>query len=182
MTYPMEELVQETTEKEIMTMKYYKFLTEDNTDKYSDFDFSEYLPTDDEPGVWLPEVEGELAMCASGYHACTTDNLLEWLEYQLWEVEYKESPEEYNDKVSGKQIRFVRRIENWNERTARLFAVWCAREALKLIDEPDPAEKYANGNATQEDLDAAWAAVSVYIDCCMFAQKQKLLEMLELIP
>ena len=52
----------------------------------------------------------------------------------------------------------------------RLFAVWCAREALKLISNPDKrsvtacdvAEAYANGNATKEELaaarDAAWAA------------------------
>jgi len=55
-------------------------------------------------------------------------------------------------------------------RTLRLFAVWCAREALKLIKKPDSrsidacnvAERYANGEATDEELadarDAAWAA------------------------
>ena len=151
-------------------MKYYKFLTKSNKGKYSGYNFTEYLPSDDKPGEWLPEVKGELVMCSKGYHACTADSLLEWLDYQLWEVEYKNTPKEYDDKVNGRQIRFVRRIENWNERTARLFAVWCAREALKLIDEPDPrsidacdvAEKYANGKATQEDLAAAsataWAA------------------------
>ena len=45
----------------------------------------------------------------------------------------------------------------------RLFAVWCAREALKLIDNPDSrsieacnvAERYANGEATHEELEAA---------------------------
>ena len=48
----------------------------------------------------------------------------------------------------------------------RLFAVWCAREALKLIDNPDQrsieacniAERYANGEATKEELAAARAA------------------------
>ncbi len=52
-----------------------------------------------------------------------------------------------------------------SERDMRLFAVWCAREALKLIDNPDPrsitacdiAERYANGEATFEELDAAMA-------------------------
>jgi hypothetical protein len=50
----------------------------------------------------------------------------------------------------------------------RLFAVWCAREYLKLMDNPDPrsvkavdvAEKFAHGEATQEGLakaeDDAW--------------------------
>ena len=52
------------------------------------------------------------------------------------------------------------------ERDLRLFAVWCAREALSLIDSPDPrsvaacgvAERYANGEASQEELAAARAA------------------------
>ena len=53
-----------------------------------------------------------------------------------------------------------------DDRTNRLFAVWCAREALKLIETPDErsinacnvAEKFANGEATKEELDAARAA------------------------
>lgn len=50
-----------------------------------------------------------------------------------------------------------------DDKTNRLFAVWCAREALKLIDNPDPrlinacnvAEKFALGKATKEELVAA---------------------------
>ena len=53
-----------------------------------------------------------------------------------------------------------------DDKTNRLFAVWCAREALKLIVNPDPrsvaacdiAERFANGGATKEELAAAWAA------------------------
>ena len=50
--------------------------------------------------------------------------------------------------------------------TLRLFAVWCAREALKLVPNPDPrsvescnvAERYANGHATIEELRFAMSA------------------------
>ena len=53
-----------------------------------------------------------------------------------------------------------------DDRTNRLFAVWCARNALSLIDNPDPrsiaacdiAERYANGVATNYELAAAWYA------------------------
>lgn len=57
-----------------------------------------------------------------------------------------------------------------DDRTNRLFAVWCAREALKLVETPDPrsvaacdvAERFANGEASVEELaaaaSAAWAA------------------------
>jgi len=51
-------------------------------------------------------------------------------------------------------------------RTMRLFAVRCARQALALIDSPDPrsvaacdvAERYANGQADDKELAAAWDA------------------------
>jgi hypothetical protein len=53
-----------------------------------------------------------------------------------------------------------------DDKTNRLFAVWCGREALKLIENPDPrsvtacdvAERFANGGATAEELAAAAAA------------------------
>jgi hypothetical protein len=58
-------------------------------------------------------------------------------------------------------------ISHWlDNKTLRLFAVWCMREALKLVDNPDLrliaacdiAEQFANGVATQEELAAASAA------------------------
>ena len=50
------------------------------------------------------------------------------------------------------------------DREWRLFAVWCARQVPHLmtdkqsIDALDVAERFANGEATQEELAAAWAA------------------------
>ena len=175
-------------------MKYYKCLTADNLGPYSDFDFTPYLPTDDQPGPWLPEVE-RLKFCESGYHACTREQLLYWLDSEMWEVEYKNDPEHGNDKVNGSCIRFVRRVDEWNDKNARLFAVWCAREALALFDSPDPlsiaavdvAERYANGEATIEELAAAraaaWAAAWAAARAAAWAaawdaQNKKLCEML----
>lgn len=53
-----------------------------------------------------------------------------------------------------------------DKRTARLFAVWCARAALKQIVDPDPrsraacdvAERFANKQADEVELAIAWAA------------------------
>ena len=74
---------------------------------------------------------------------------------------------EYTDKVKNKEdiIWAVCHNDYMTDRDLRLFAVWCVREALKLVD-PDPrsveacnvAERFANGNATDEELAAAWAA------------------------
>ncbi len=75
-----------------------------------------------------------------------------------------------NECPSKDRLWVVLREEFIDARTLRLFAVWCAREALKLVENPDArsidacnvAERYANGEATDEELSAArddaWAA------------------------
>ena len=69
------------------------------------------------------------------------------------------------------RIWVVLREEFIDAKTLRLFAVWCAREALKLVENPDVrsieacnvAERYANGEATDEELSAAaWAASAAW--------------------
>jgi hypothetical protein len=60
----------------------------------------------------------------------------------------------------------VLREECVSSRTLRLFAVRCARQALALVTDPDPrsvaacdtAERFANSEATAEELAAAGAA------------------------
>ena len=67
----------------------------------------------------------------------------------------------YRGKVPDKDIIWLLcHKEFLSDKELRLFAVWCAREALKLVDNPDPrsveacnvAERYANGEATDEEL------------------------------
>ena len=76
--------------------------------------------------------------------------------------------EKYRSQIKKKEdiIWLVCRPEFMSDRDCRLFAVWCAREALKLIEIPDPrsinscdvAERFANGTATSLELAAAWDA------------------------
>ena len=88
-------------------------------------------------------------------------------------------PEDYSgsvvDFLRQEQIPAADRI--WvakyfvTDKTNRLFAVWCARQALALVSNPDPrsiaacdvAERLANGEATEAELsaarEAAWSAV-----------------------
>ena len=79
---------------------------------------------------------------------------------------------EFKDKVKSKKdiIWYLCRKQYMSDKDIRLFAVWCAREALKLIENPDTrsinacniAERYAKGEATDEELrdakDAAYSA------------------------
>ena len=63
-------------------------------------------------------------------------------------------------------ILLLCREEFMSEKDMRLFAVWCARQALKLVDNPykrsievcNVAEKFANGEATRDELKAARVA------------------------
>jgi hypothetical protein len=79
--------------------------------------------------------------------------------------------EKYRNQVKEKQdvIWLICRNEFMSDRDLRLFAVWCTRESYQYctdeypldqrsIDAVDCAERYANGEATSDELAAAWAA------------------------
>jgi hypothetical protein len=149
-------------------MKYYKTLDENNKGPYSNFNFTKYLPVKNEdgtwtPGKWLPKRK-VLDMCAKGYHYTDTVHLIDWLDAQIFEVELAGEVLDSDNKSCCQSIRFVRKIETWDDKSARLFACWCVRQIWHLLEDERSknavivAEKYANGEATQEELDAAWAA------------------------
>ena len=78
------------------------------------------------------------------------------------------------------------RAEPQYNRQWRLFAVWCARQVQHLmtdqrsLDALDVAERYANGQATDEELSAAGdAARAAAWDAARDAQKKKFLEVCE---
>jgi len=70
-----------------------------------------------------------------------------------------------NDEIPAEdRLWVVLREELIDAKTLRLFAVWCARQVEHLMTDPrstaalDVAERFAHGKATQEEVDAAWAA------------------------
>ncbi len=75
--------------------------------------------------------------------------------------------EKYKSVVPANDILWLLlRNEFLSDKELRLFAAWCAREALKFIENPDQrsidacdvAERLANGKANKEDLKAAGEA------------------------
>ena len=149
-------------------MTYYKFLTDDNKGKYSGYDFTKYLPRDGKPGKWMRKIETPV-MCERGYHCFAPEHILKWLDAQLFEVEIKGRRVHGEDKTVAQQMRFIRKVDTWNDKSARLFACYCARDVLPLFEKNCPgdnrprvaietSERYANGMATEEELSAARAA------------------------
>ena len=131
-----------------------------------------HLPTKREdgtwkPGKWMPAIEGEIVPCENGYHLCRPDDLVLWLGPEIYEAEYKGDRVDGDYKIVVRQVRLLRRVETWNERTAREFACWCVRQIWHLLDDERSknavvvAEKYARGEATDEELDAACDAAWV---------------------
>ena len=138
------------------------------------------------PGAWMTAIEGELLPCENGYHLAEDAQILDWLNERLFEAEYRGERVYGDNKLVVRECRLLREFTGWNERTARLFAVWCAREALNLIDRPDPrsvtacvvAERHAYGEASDDELAAARDAARA---AARDAQYRRLCEMIGVV-
>ena len=90
------------------------------------------------------------------------------------ELPVKEWVEKYRKVLKSESdiIGLLCRIEYMSEKDMRLFAVWCAREALKLVENPDQrsieacnvAERYANGEATKDNLSKAYTGAVLWFN------------------
>ena len=124
-------------------------------------------------GRWR-SVSGVLVPCRNGLHATTADNLVPFINAELWRVESGGEHLWHEDTSLGRKfvcrrLRTVELVEAWNERTARLFAADCAERVLPMFDAQSPnddrprraietARRFANGEATRGELAAAGAA------------------------
>src|SRR5574343_1845273 len=149
-------------------MKYYKFL-DGTKSSIRDFDYSGYLPKGKRPGKWLPKIKGSLELCENGYHVCRPNDCIEWLAADCYEVEIRGDFISGDDKVVSIQMRLLRKIKTWNEKSARLFAGDCAERVMHIFEKEylsdqrpqiaiETSRKFANGEATIKELDAARAA------------------------
>ena len=117
-----------------------------------------------EPGTWTESVEGDLVACGNGYHVVTAEQLLGWISDEVWEVE-AEDVQDGGDKAVCRRARLVRQV--MGPREVRLFAADCAERVLPIFEAERPeddrprkaivmARRYADGEATAEELAAAW--------------------------
>lgn len=115
-------------------------------------------------GEWMPAVKGDLVLRRNGYHLCRDGDLVQWLRPELYIAECRGERTDSDDKIVVREARLVRRVEVWNERTARLFACDCAEHVVHLTNDDrvaaaiQVARRFALGDATEEELAAARAA------------------------
>ena len=155
---------------------YYKFLSDDGTPAHGGTG-QWYLPVDNLPGEWMTPASGELVPCENGYHLCTEAYLLDWLKSALYIAECRGEMLvlESGQKVVVREARLLRRVTEWNECNARLFACDCAEHVLPIFERDYPndkrprqsievARRFAMDKATAEELsdagNAARAAAS----------------------
>lgn len=122
-----------------------------------------------EPGEWR-EVTGELVPCENGLHLCANERqLLKWLGSAIFEAEYDGEGLDGDDKVVVRRARLLRKVDTWDERSARSFAADCAERVLALLERELPgdgrasaaietARRFAVGEASRDELAAAWNA------------------------
>ena len=148
-------------------MKFYKVLNNNQSCSSGSFDWTPYLPHDGQPGEWAPAF-ADVTVCDHGYHGTDAANIINFLDgNQLFEVETLD-PEWHEDKQKFvcRSMRLVRQVDSYNEKTLRLFACWSVRQIWHLLTDErsrravEVAEKFANGEATAEELAAARDAAS----------------------
>lgn len=121
-------------------------------------------------GVWpapprwkVLRTKGPIVLCEPGtLHLCRKEDLVSWLGPEIWLAEYDGLMVAGENKIGVRRTRLVKRFTNWNERTARLFACWCAEQALALVKKPDPrsveaikvARLFADNKKTRANLSA----------------------------
>ena len=154
-------------------MRYYKYLNENGKPYHGGVGrWSLPVQNDDgtwTPGDWMPPVEGEITPCQNGYHLCEPSDLLDWLAPALYVAEGRGDSVRDTNKTAFRESRLLRPVDAYTDRSLRLFACDCAEHVLHYYEDEYPddnrprecievARRYANGNATDDELDAARAA------------------------
>ena len=146
-------------------MKYYKILVNGKSCNGGSCDWS--LPSKDKPGEWMPPVEGELKLCATGYHIVKAEDILGWVktDCEIYEAEPKGEVTYGDNKGVCVSAKLVKRLK-WDDKIARSFACDCAERVLPIYEKVFPKEtrvreciqtvrKFIFGLATNQELAAA---------------------------
>lgn len=129
-------------------MTFYKVLNKDGTSPHQNHLWS--LPKRGKPGKWV-KAKGPLRLCANGVHLCDGPRqLLDHLGPVIYEAEIRGDRIDGHNKIAVREARLTRRVEQWNERTARLFAVLCAEHVL-----PNFESKFPNDDRPRKAIEAA---------------------------
>jgi hypothetical protein len=106
-----------------------------------------------EPGTWI-EVRGQPERCFSGVHALHVQELLGWIDDELWTCELGGEIEDDGEMLMAEQGRLLERVQAWNELSAYDFARCCATRGRELVVEAIRDEGHQGEAGELEGLDA----------------------------
>jgi hypothetical protein len=130
----------------------YKFLQRDGTTLLTGFKWP--------VGEWV-EVDGVLAWCGNGIHACRIKDLPHWLGRELWAIELEGEVLAAPDAVVARRGRLVERIDAWSGSVAQEFGDHCARRATDLASgNPSVAGRASDARA---DTANGWISAAAYV-------------------
>lgn len=85
-------------------------------------------PSGGRPGDWVG-VEGELACCANGVHACPPGALVGWIDEELWAVELEDATAAAEDLLVARRGRLRERVAAWDAAAAAELTADCVLRA-----------------------------------------------------
>lgn len=120
--------------------------------------------------VWEPfhwyEISGDLIPCQNGFHLCRPEDLLDWLQEEIWKGQVQRGWVYGDGKIVAEKARITWQCLGWNNRTARLFAADCVQNVAHLCTLRsvqryiETTRRFAEGAVSYDDLlaarDAAW--------------------------
>ena len=126
------------------------------------------LPKNGKPGKWMPKIDN-IIPCQRGYHLCREEDLINWLNEEIYEAEGRGDFIRDINKDVFQEARLIKKIVEWNDKTARLFAADCAEHVLHIFEREYPKDDrprkaiqagrdFANGKISAAARDAAGAA------------------------
>ena len=107
------------------------------------------LPQDGKPGAWMPKIEN-IEPCVRGYHLCRVEDLVYWLNEEIYEAEGRGKFVRYENKDVFPEARLLRKLDTWDEKSGRLFAADCVEHVLHIFE-----KKYPNDNRPRAAIRAA---------------------------
>jgi hypothetical protein len=130
----------------------YKFLQKDGTTLLTRFKWP--------VGEWV-EVDGPLAWCGNGIHACRIKDLPHWLGQELWAIELDGEALAAPDAVVARRGCIIERIDAWSGSVAQEFGDHCAQRATALAHE-HPSVTGRAGDA-RADAAVGWISAAAYV-------------------
>ena len=87
-------------------------------------------PDGTQPGEWVrASASTPLGLCVNGVHACTIEQLAQWLGQELWTIELGGEILETEAALVAERGRLLHRVRGWDEAARKAFGADCAARA-----------------------------------------------------